>query len=390
MKHPNILAMASAASSAAALPVLPRALRATMGMGLSGIRADAPTPQAMFEELNRTLASMRGEIDASKKEDGLVTAKVDKMNEHIGNLQTALQSVQEAVQTQQAPENVIGDIPGDPAYVRTFNSFMRRGEDDNVEVRAALRARVDAAMQMGSQADGGFLAPIEWDRSITQQLLTAPSIRPYADSITITGQGFKRLVAVGRPGSGWVGETAARPQTSTPTFAEVTFGIGEIYANPAITQTALDDAAIDLEAWLGNSVRSEFSRQENIAFLSGDGVNKPFGLLGYVEGGAHDTRHPLGAIEALVTAGNLATGVVSDDLLNVIYDLPAERSANARWFMNRTTEAGLRKLKDTTGNYIWQPRITEKEPSTLHGYQIVHIPGMPVSGANGVDRKSVV
>ena len=389
MKHPNILAMASAASSAAALPVLPRALRATMGMGLSGIRADAPTPQAMFEELNRTLASMRGEIDASKKEDGLVTAKVDKMNEHIGNLQTALQSVQEAVQTQQAPENVIGDIPGDPAYVRTFNSFMRRGEDDNVEVRAALRARVDAAMQMGSQADGGFLAPIEWDRSITQQLLTAPSIRPYADSITITGQGFKRLVAVGRPGSGWVGETAARPQTSTPTFAEVTFGIGEIYANPAITQTALDDAAINLEDWLAGEVRDEFARQEGIAFLAGDGVNKPKGLLTFVEGAARATEHPLGAIKAETTNAAPTNTAFTDLLLDVVYNTPAERINGAQFYMARSTQAAIRKIKDADNNYLWQPGITAGQPGTIHGYGIIDLPGMPVY-ADGVGSTFVL
>jgi HK97 family phage major capsid protein len=103
-----------------------------------------------------------------------------------------------------------------------------------------------------------------------------------------------------------------------------------------------------------------------------------------VAGGAHAARHPLGAIAAIVTAGNLATGAVGDDFLSVIYDLPSERSSNARWFMNRLQEAKIRKLKDTTGNYLWQPRLTDAEPSTFAGYRIVHVPGMSVSGANAV------
>lgn len=385
MKHPNILAMASAASSAlvvgaADAMALPKALRATAGFGAPLVTAEM-TPQALMEQINGAITAMRTDIDnnVGSRVDGLVTARIETINTAISNMTDAMQALQAQVDAGVgAVENVIGDIPGDPAYVGVFNQFMRRGEDADSEVRAALNTRVQAAMQMGTGADGGYLAPIEWDRSITQQLLTAPSIRPYADNITITGPGFKRLVAVGRPGSGWVGETAARPQTSTPTFAEVTFGIGEIYANPAITQTALDDAAINLEQWLAGEVRDEFSRQEGVAFLAGDGVNKPKGLLTFVTGGTRATEHPLGDIKADPITADATSTAFTDALLDTIYRTPAERIAGAQWYMNRTTQASIRKIKDADGNYLWQPGLTAGQPGTIHGYGIIDLPGMPV------------
>lgn len=370
--RPQLLAASGAAAVATALP------RALTRGGSPIIRADAQDPAAMLRELREAVNALRDDEGTRIRGviDPLMEERDNRINETISNLETALNEINTRVTaTVNAP--VIGELPGNPEYISNFRNHMRTGAGESDPT-------VRAAMQIGTAADGGYLAPIEWDRSITEALSEESPIRANSDNITISGQGFSRLYAIGAPGSGWVGETAARPQTSTPQFAPLEFRTGELYANPAITQTALDDAAIDLEAWLRNSVRSEFSRQENIAFLSGDGVNKPFGLLGYVEGGVHDDRHPLGPIEAIATAGALAVGAVSDDLLNVIYDLPAERAANARWYMNRLTEATFRKLKDDNGNYIWQPRISEAEPSTLHGYRIVHIPGMPVAGASAV------
>lgn len=368
--------VASIVMTDAAGRILPRAL--SHGTA-PRIRADATDPKALFAELQKAVEALRNDIPSDEKIknilDPIIAEKETRINDAITNLETALDTVTKRVEASvTAP--VIGDIPGNPDYVKSFKAHMRKGE--------SVAPDVNAALQIGVASDGGYLAPVEWDRSITEALIQESPIRENAEVITISGQGFSRLFATGAPGSGWVGETAARPQTSTPTFVPLEFRPGEIYANPAITQTALDDAAIDLEAWLRNSVRSEFSRQENIAFLSGDGTNKPFGLLGYVAGGAHAARHPLGAIAAVVTAGNLATGIAGDDMLSVIYDLPAERSSNAKWYMNRTTEARIRKLKDTTGQYIWQPRLTEASPSQIGGVPVVHIPGMATTGANAV------
>lgn len=365
-----------AASAMAAVCPLPRAL--THGIAPS-VRGDAQDPAALFAELRRTVDEMRNEQETiiGNRVDALTSEKINALNTQITNLEDALDTINTRIETANGPTNVIGDIPGNPEYINNFRAHMRKGD--------GAPADVQAAMSIGTAADGGYLAPVEWDRSITAAMQQESPIRANSQVITISGQGFSRLYSTGAPGSGWVGETAARPATSTPQLATLEFRTGELYANPAITQTALDDAAIDLEAWLRDEVRGEFSRQENIAFLSGDGTNKPHGLLTYVDGEANDARHPLGAIEARVTAGNLAAGVVPDDLIKLIYDLDAERvTANAKLFMNRQMEATTRMIKDANGQYLWQPRLSEAAPSTFNGEPIVHIPGMPTTGANAI------
>ena len=372
--HRTVTLMAASALGAAiAVPEVkvPRALV----HGLTGsplVRADASDPKALFEELRKSVEEMRNSQESTVKAqvDVLTTEKIAGLNNQITNLEAALDELAKKAENNISP--VVGDILPNPEYMGNFRAHMRKGD-------------VNASMSIGSAPDGGYLAPVEWDRSITAEMKQLNPIRANAQVITISGQGFSRLYSTGAPGSGWVGETAARPMTTTPQLATLEFRTGELYANPAITQIALDDAAIDLEAWLKDEVASEFARQEGIAFLSGDGVNKPFGLLTYVTGAANAAKHPLGEIDLATTIGNLATGVAGDDILGLIYSLPAERvTNNAKLFMNRQLEAKLRLLKGTDGQYIWQPRLSEGVPSTLAGEPIVHLPGMATTGANAV------
>ena len=118
-------------------------------------------------------------------------------------------------------------------------------------------------------------------------------MRQIAGVQEISGSGFRKLFNLGGFGSGWVGETAARPMTSTGTLAPLDFITGELYANPAASQQLLDDAQVDLEEWIANEVEKEFARQEGIAFVAGDGVNKPRGFLTYATGGSAATVHPV-------------------------------------------------------------------------------------------------
>jgi HK97 family phage major capsid protein len=244
---------------------------------------------------------------------------------------------------------------------------MRKGTDVSPEVKNAV--------DIGTPADGGYFAPVEWDRTVTEKLKQLSPIRANAQVIQITTNGFSRVYSDGIVGSGWVGETAARPATTTPGLSTLAFNTGEIYANPQITQIALDDIAIDLEQWIADEVDREFAIQENIAFLSGNGTNKPTGILNYVTGGANAATHPFGAILGTTVAGTAA--VTTDEVLDLVYGLPSERNGNAKFYMNRGSLGKVRKLKDGQGNYIWQPTFQAGQPSTLQGYPVVEVPGMP-------------
>ncbi|MGG6879646.1 UNVERIFIED_CONTAM: phage major capsid protein, partial [Pseudomonas aeruginosa] len=137
------------------------------------------------------------------------------------------------------------------------------------------------ALQIGVDADGGYAVPEELDRNIIELLRDESPMRQVCNQIFVGTPDYKRLANLGGAGSGWVGETAPRPETSTPTLAQISAVMGELYANPQATQTSLDDMFFDVEGWLNSEVGREFSEKEGAAFLLGDGVNKPKGLLAY-------------------------------------------------------------------------------------------------------------
>ncbi len=352
------IVLARAALASLALASAPRAVHAAP-------RADGSDPKALilqlqtaFEEFKKTDAQQRTDADA------LISSKIDRLNDEMSTLEAALNDANRRIAAAQlAP----GDMdPTNPEYIQAFKAHMRRGD-------------VSAAMSEGTATEGGYLAPVEWDRTITNKLKLRSPIRENAQVITISGPGFSRVYNDGVIGSGWVGEKAARPETTTPGLTTLTWSIGEIYANPAITQTLLDDAALDLESWLAGEVDTEFAVQENIAFLSGNGSNKPIGILNYVTGGTHAATHPLGDIKAVTAAS--ATALTGDEIIDLTYSLPSEREGNAKFFLNRTTTAKIRKLKDGQGNFLWQPTYIAGQPSTLAGYGVEEVPGMPAATA---------
>lgn len=333
----------------------PRALRHSGGRVLA-----EQTPQQLFGDLRTAIDNIRSGQD-----------------ERIANLESAMNSIGAGNPNIGSP--VIGSLV-DPEYSRTFASYFRKGEGDDV-LRSANaigeRATIQAAMSVGDNSAGGYLAPVEWDRKISEaQRATSPMRRLATVQSTSVGA-FTTLWNNDAWGSGWTGETAARPQTSTASLSPITFPTGEIYAMPAATQRLLDDAAIDVESWLRNSVRKEFNRQEGIAFLAGDGVNKPAGLLTYGEGGINAAAHPGGAIDVTETA------ITVDSLVDFLYGLAAPYRQNATWLMSSLTAAVLTKMKDADGNLIWRESLIAGQPSTLLGRPVEIDEGMPgpVAGA---------
>ena len=350
----------------------PRALR---GAVRAEAMPSAAEVKAAIDKVNTAFEEFKKTDDANAKQaDTLLAEKLEKINATINDGQKTIDDHAKAIAARKlngaGDDNVIGEIKADPEYVGAFRAHMRKGE-------------VQAALNKGTAEEGGFLAPIEWDRSITKKLKEVSAIREHARVMTISTGGFKKVFSDGVVGSGWVGETASRPATSTPGFAELAFIPGEIYANPQATQQMLDDAAVDLEAWLADEVEGEFAKQEGVAHLSGNGVNKPYGLLTYVTGAANAAKHPWGAITVKNT-GTAALMDKPDALIDLVYDLPAKYRRNAAFFMNRLTQGAARKLKDGQGNYLWQPSYQLGQPATLSGERVVEVPDMPDIAANSI------
>lgn len=364
------------------------ALRANPPRAIAAMpRAEAPTdPKAMIEQFQAAFEAFKATNDErlkAKVDDTVVNDKLGKINDTLSALETSLNDHAAKI----ASANLGGagqPALADPEYSGLFASYVRDGgRDEEEKLKAAHRAGTPrAAMSEGSNTDGGYTTPIEWDRTITGRLKLISPIRQEATVQSISTAGFTKLFTDRAVGSGWVGETASRPATSTPQFTSLAFGLGEIYANAAASQQLLDDSEIDIEKWLTGEIETEFARQEGIAHLSGDGSNKPFGILTYVTGAANAARHPWGDIK--VSNSGHATLFTTDGLVSAVYALPAMYEPNAKFFLNRSSLGAIRKLKDGQGNYIWQPTYVAGQPSTLLGRPVVDVPDMPNVAADAI------
>ena len=337
--------------------------------GIVSVRAEIAGGEvkATVDALNTAFATFKAEhtkqLDDVKKgqADALQALKVDRINADIEKLQMAV----DEANTKIAAGQMIGAPTGglkDKEYSAAFQAHFKRGE-------------IQASLNKGTAGEGGYLAPTEWDRSITARMVEISPMRSLCTVQTISTAGFSKLFAVAGITSGWVGETAARPVTANGTFASLTYNTGEIYANPSSTQQMLDDSAIDLESWLASEVETEFAYQEGVAFLIGSGVNKPTGLLTYITGAANAAVHPYGAITTVNSGA--AAALTSDGLIDLTSSLPTAMSGGAKMIANRNTITAIRKLKDGQGNYLWQPSFVAGAPATVNGYGITEVAGMP-------------
>ncbi|WP_193336174.1 phage major capsid protein [Devosia beringensis] len=358
MKHfspPALLARSTAL-------VTPRAIASLQ------IRADATDPKALIDALNRSFEEFKAAHDQklkAKVDDVVLNEKIDKINLSVGDFQKAIDDLNAKLA---AAELGAGTAQvRDPGYTKAFAAHVRKGELRDHDLQASLNK--------GAASEGGYTAPIEWDRTITDRLVILSAMRQIASIQTIGGAGFSKLFNNRGTGSGWVGETAARPETTTPTLGTLNYALGEIYANPSVTQGLLDDSEVDIEAWLADNVETEFAYQEGIAFVSGNGTNKPNGFLTYATGAANAAAHPWGAITATTVVGT--TAVTSDELLALTYSLPQAYSDAARWVLNRLSLGKIRALKDGQGNYLWQPSYQAGEPATLLNFPVTEMAAMP-------------
>ena len=312
------------------------------------------------------------ELDAIKSEKQKLEEKTDKLNEKLGEIDNLKAELEKELKAAKRPDAAKGkDVE---AHKKAFLQFLRKGSDDGL---ADLQQK---AVQVAVEADGGYAVPEELDRTLLQLLKDESPMRRVCNTITVSTSDYKKLVNLGGAGSGWVGETTARPATNTPTLAQIVATMGEIYANPQATQTSLDDVFFDVEQWLSEEVAREFAEKEGSAFLTGDGTNKPKGILAHTLATTADDARAFGSLQKLVSG---SAGVFSgDNLIDLIYSLKRGYRQNASFMMNGLTVAKARKLKDTDGNYLWQPGLQQGQPSLLLGYGIEENEDMPDAAAD--------
>jgi HK97 family phage major capsid protein len=253
-------------------------------------------------------------------------------------------------------------------YKAAFDTFLRKGEE-------VMGPDERKALSVGTDPDGGYVVNPDLSGRIVMRVFETSPMRAYASIQVISSDALEGLFDLNEASSGWVGETDSRPETNTPQLGKWRIPAHELYAKPKATQKLLDDASINMEAWLASKVSEKFARDEANAFVVGNGVNKPRGFLTYSSG----TTLP-GTIERFDTGVNGAFAAApngGDVLINALYGLKQQYRANATWFMNRATLKLTRKLKDSDGAYLWSPGIAAGQPASLLGYPVASFEDMP-------------
>lgn len=256
-------------------------------------------------------------------------------------------------------------------HKRAFHSYVRHGTEDNLKI---LESK---AWSVSSLPDGGYLVPEELETEISRRLSVVSPIRSIAGIKQVSGSLYKRPFAIKGAESGWVGESDPRAETLTPTLEQLEFPTMELYAMPAATATLLDDAATDVDQWIAEEVETAFAEQEGLAFISGDGINKPRGFLDYPT--VSEQNWSWGNVGYVPTGapGDFSPVDPFDTFIFLSYALRAPYRKNAVWVMNRTVQAFARRFKDADGNYIWQPPSGIGAAASILNHPIVEAEDMP-------------
>ncbi|RYE11189.1 MAG: phage major capsid protein [Hyphomicrobiales bacterium] len=313
-----------------------------------------------FEEFKRTNDGRLKELEKRGSADVLTEEKVERLNSALDNAKAAIDraNVERARPRLDGARADAGD-----EYKEAFAAYVKRGEEK--------------ALRTGSNPDGGYLVPSETDEEISKLMAALSPIRAIASVRQVSTSVYKKPVTTTGPAVGWVAETAARPETNSQIIDALSFPTAELYAMPAATTAFLDDAAVDVGQWIAEEVNAAFAQQEGIAFVSGNGTNKPKGFL--AETTVAESAWEWGKLGyvATGTSGALPASNGSDVLVDLVYALKAGYRQNASWVMNRKTQGVLRKLKDSGGNYLWQPAATADGKATLMGFDLVEAEAMP-------------
>lgn len=273
-------------------------------------------------------------------------------------------------------------------YRDAFEGWMRsKGQDQSLGLKMdqlAMKARTEFKnIVIGTPSAGGYAVPEEISRQIELLELKFSPVRRLVKVVQVGTSDYKELVSLRGASSGWVGESTSRPATDTPTLREVVPTHGELYAYPQVSEWSLDDIFFNVEDWLTQEVAAEFAQQEGLAVISGNGSSKPTGMLNTTPVLTADFASPLRAAAAYQYIASdtdtllpppdgspAAAGLTPNSLIDCVYTLNSMYRANGVWIMNSMTTAAVRKLKDTTGQYLWQPGLQMGQPNSLLGYPV--------------------
>ncbi len=299
-------------------------------------------------------------LDSKRGEDGLISAEDVTIYEKMEADVVSLGKEIDRLERQQSIDLELARVLNTPITHRpSANGEQKTGRATDEYKQAFWKAmrnkssfEVQNALQIGTDSEGGYLVPDEFERTLIEALLEENIFRQIA-KIIVTSSGDKKIPVVASKGTAsWVEEEGLIPE-SDDAFGQVSIGAYKLATMIKVSEELLNDSIFSLEQYIAKEFARRIGAKEEEAFFVGDGVGKPTGIFN-VTGGA----------ELGVTAAS-ATAITVDEVMDLYHSLKSPYRKNAVFTMNDATVKAIRKLKDGNGQYLWQPSITAGQPDTI-------------------------
>ncbi|WP_066647731.1 phage major capsid protein [Christensenella timonensis] len=324
------------------------------------------TLQELMNKRAKAWEAAKAFLDSHRNTDGLLSQEdgetYDRMEKEITDYTKEIDRLnRQAAIEEQMGKPTASPLTGKPG-AGVKDEPEKKGRASHAYAKAMIAAmrtgfhQVSDVLEEGNDANGGYLVPEEWDSRLIDKLEEENIFRGLATTITTSGE-HKINIAATKPAAAWI-EEGQELTFGDATFDQVILDAHKLHVAIKVTEELLYDNAFNLENYIIDTFGKAIGNAEEDAFLNGDGKGKPTGIFAETGGG-----------QTGVTLSG--TKLTADDIISLIYALKRPYRKNARFILNDSTLAVLRKLKDSNGAYIWQPSYTAGEPDRLCGYSVL-------------------
>ncbi len=330
-----------------------------------------------FEDFKKKNDERIAETEKKGSADPLVIEALDKINKSIEENKAAADETKKFLDkaaTVKARGNLsYSEVEKQDLAVKGLAKYLTQGEKN-------LSPEEVKAFSIGNSGEGGYMLAPELRELIKARLFDTSPMRQYATVISTTADQVDFPIQTNRVNTGWVGEQTSRTETSTNApVGIVKIPVKEIYSEPFVTQRFLDTVG-GAETMVVDMISEAIMLDENTAFVSGDGNEKPAGFLNNVS--ELGTTYSSSAVQFVKSGSNGSFDF--DDVINLRYQLKSGYTQGANWFANRDIFRVIRTFKDSYGQYLWQPSLVAGQPDTLLGYAAIEANDMPVAATNSL------
>lgn len=330
------------------------------------------TLQAMYDEMRSTWSDMQQVVETQEKEvktlgEGTAETKqlLEKLNDRISGLETAMARPQ---------LNSVQSKEGKPVSEekKAFFQVLRSGYGSLTQEQKAMIPLVSPGeaktLFQVDDTSGGYLSPTEFVQDIIKSIILFSPVREYVTTRQTQNKSILYPTRTNTFSAAWVSEQNSRSETTGLKYGQEEIMSHEMYAMVLISYSDLEDTYFDMENQIQMEVAEQFAVLEGASFINGNGVGKPEGLL----------QNPNIATDY---SGN-ASAFTADGFINCAYNLKSGYVKNAMWMMNRKSIGLVRQLKDSYGQYLWQPGLASDIPNTILDHPYAEIPDLPDVASN--------